>query len=272
MINIMKNFLIVLRLIITEHVWDFPIPPKKPSRMLGLRFWKTAAYLYQRRKLETLNYDSEIKNFWKDHNHSQAVSYADWLISIFNKQWHVFVNENIFKILLSSYPKKILEAGCGSGHTAACFLSFADRFHDKESFFYHGVDLSDVRVKCAQEFIPRFVKSLERSVDLKFEVQDLEKLPFDDKSYDLTLIPSVLERVNESAIFNVIKEVCRVTRNDIYISDFYDQYPRGYPRSPQALEEIFNQFGFRIVNEDYKYTSGERDYCELHLHLTRVKI
>ena len=110
--RLIKKLFLFIKLIIIEFTWDFPIPPKRPSRMLRLKFWKTVLYLYQRRKLETLDYNSKIKNFWKDHNHSQAKTYSAWLLSAFNKQRHVFVNEEIFKQLLSNSPKKILEAGC----------------------------------------------------------------------------------------------------------------------------------------------------------------
>ena len=107
--RLIKKLFLFIKLIIIEFTWDFPIPPKRPSRMLRLKFWKTVLYLYQRRKLETLDYNSKIKNFWKDHNHSQAKTYSAWLLSAFNKQRHVFVNEEIFKQLLSNSPKKFLK-------------------------------------------------------------------------------------------------------------------------------------------------------------------
>ena len=151
------------------------------------------------------------------------------------------------------------------------FLASIDDYKKLNNIIYHGVDLSNVRVQCANNFVNRFIKTLKREVDLSFDVQDLEKLPFKDQEYDLTLIPSVLERVDEQGIKKVIKEICRVTKDDIYISDSYDQYPRGYPSTPKQLEKIFSQYGLPIVNEHYKFTTSERDYCELHLHLHRIK-
>lgn len=264
-----KKFFIIIYLIFKERTWDFPFPPKKIVRLLSPSFWKTALYLYQRRKLETLDYDSKIKNFWKDHDHSQAIDYSDWLVSIFQKQWNVFMNKKIFDQILIKNPRNFFEAGCGSGHTAVCFLSYIDKYN-LGSIDYHGIDLSKVRVQCAKEFVPRFIKSLNQEINLSFDVQDLENLPFKDNNFDVTLIPSVLERVDNESIESVLKEICRVTKDDIYISDFYDQYPRGYPRTPKNLEKIFLKYNFKIANEDYAYTSNQRNYCELHLHLTKV--
>ena len=232
--------------------------------MLSLSFWTTFLYLYQRRKLETLPAELNIKKFWIEHPHSQPASYIDWLRTAFVKQAQVFISNHMFDEILASKPKRILEGGCGSGATAACFLSFCEGKVDYE-LEYTGIDLSEVRVASAKKFVPKLKGGLSYPVKDNFEVGDLTRLPYKTRLFDTSLVPSVLERVDNTQIQSLIKEICRVTDRYIFISDFYDQYPMGWPRSPQVLNKMFEQFGFHLVDEDYVYTKTPRNYCEIHL-------
>lgn len=264
MIKILKKLPLLLFVILKDLRYDLPIPPKKASRMLAPSFWTTFLYLYQRRKLETLNTEANIKKFWIEHSHSQPLSYIDWLRTAFSKQAQVFVSNRMFDKILASKPRRILEGGCGSGATAACFLSFCESKVDYE-LEYTGLDLSEVRVASAKKFVPILSKGLSYPIKDAFEVGDLTSLPYKTKYFDTTLVPSVLERVDNTQIQSLIEEICRVTDRYVFISDFYDQYPMGWPRSPRVLNKIFEQFGFHLIDEDYVYTKSPRNYCEIHL-------
>ena len=264
MIKVLRKLPLLLFLMLKDCRWDFPIPPKKASRMLFPSFWTTFFYLYQRRKLETLSSETDIKKFWIKNPHSQPPTYVDWLRTAFVKQAQVFISNRMFDKMLDSKPKRILEGGCGSGATAACFLSFCEGKIDYE-LEYTGVDLSKVRVASAKKFVPKLSGGLSYPVKDSFEVGDLTNLTYETKFFDTTLVPSVLERVDNTQIYALIEEICRVTDRYIFISDFYDQYPMGWPRSPQTLNKTFELFGFYLVDEDYVYTNVPRNYCEIHL-------
>ena len=216
-----RKYIFVFFLFLRERKWDLPLPPKKISRLLAPNFWLTFLYLYQRRKLETLSFNSNIKEFWIKNEHGKSKTYAQWLKTVFTKQYQVFVSENIFNLVLNNNPKNILEAGSGSGHTAACFLSFCEG-KLLNDFNYTGVDLSTVRVDDSKKFISKLTKGLDLKCNTKFIVGDLTKLEFEDLYFALTLIPSVLERIDDGEIKKAISEICRVSKNYIFLSDFYD--------------------------------------------------
>ena len=62
---------------------------------------------YQRRKLETLSFNSNIKEFWIKNELGKYKSYAQWLKTVFTKEYQVFVSENIFNLVLKNNPKNI---------------------------------------------------------------------------------------------------------------------------------------------------------------------
>ncbi len=263
-----KKSILVIFLFFKERRWDLPLPPKKLSRLISPNFWITFLYLYQRRKLETITFNSNIKEFWIKNNHTQPDTYSDWLKTAFTKQYQVFISEKIFNLVIDTNPQNILEAGSGSGHTAACFLSYCDNKLSNE-INYTGVDLSNARVDCSKKFVAKFIKGLNFKCKASFNVGDLTKLNYDDLYFDFTLIPSVLERIDNNEINKAISDICRVTKNYIFISDFFDQYPHGYPRTAKQLEKIFSKHGFKLIIEDYVFTKIPRNYCEIHLLFKR---
>ena len=125
-------------------------------------------------------------------------------------------------------------------------------------------DLSGTRCN-RQKFVTKLADGLSYPVKHYFAVGDLTSLTYETRYFDTTLVPSVLERVDNSQIHHLIEEICRVTDRYIFISDFYDQYPMGWPRSPRVLNKMFEKFGFHLVDEDYVYTKTPRNYCEIHL-------
>lgn len=264
-----KIILAVIRLIFSDFKYDFPIPPKKPSRMFTTSFWSTVFYLYQRRKLETVPYGQSIKEFWVKHKHSQAETYQTWLRTAFVKQFQVFVSPRMFDQMLDQNPKKIFEGGCGSGATALCFLSYCEDMFD-HSIHYTGVDLSEARVKTAGKYIPRFIKGLNLDVSCEFKTADLTNLEYGDEHFDISLLPSVLERVDDDQVDLLIGEVCRVSSRFVYVSDFHDRYPMGWPRTSSHLNSLFGKHGFCLVDEGYAYTTAPRNYCDIHLLFKRV--
>ena len=58
-------------------------------------------------------------------------------------------------------------------------------------------------------------------------------MKYSDKQFDFTLVPSVLERVDDESIEDLVKEMCRVTYKGVFVSDFYDQMPDGFLGLPK---------------------------------------
>ena len=99
-------------------------------------------------------------------------------------------NENIIAIV----GKKVLEIGCSDGHYASLY--------SKTAKFITGIDLSDVGIRLANQ---RNIQNAE------FYVVDAHKLPFDESSYDVVIVNSLLHHLDLSL---ALKEIVRVLSSD----------------------------------------------------------
>ena len=92
-----------------------------------------------------------------------------------------------------------------------------------KNIIYTGIDLNLTRVENAKKYLPIFFNYYKNCINFILEEGDLTNLKFKDNAFDFTFIPSVLEAVPETDVDNVISEICRVSKNYIFITDPYDQ-------------------------------------------------
>ena len=78
-----------------------------------------------------------------------------------------------------------------------------------------------------------------------------------------------MERVSNESIEKVVEQVCRITKKYIFVSDFFDHYPDGWPRNHEVQAEIFKKFGFDLSMHRYHMTETDRNQCELHILFKR---
>jgi ubiquinone/menaquinone biosynthesis C-methylase UbiE len=235
-------------------------------------------HIYYVRKLDEKNF-KKIKSLWKEKKLEQP-SYEKWLLKTFRTQYGTVLNDRALNILHQEKFENIFEAGCGAGASALVHLLriFDLRYpngklnQQYKSITYTGVDLNITRVENARKYLPIFFNYYKSIVNFILEEGDLTNLKFKDDSFDFTFIPSVLERVSEKEIDAIIREICRVSKNYIFITDFYDQYPLGYPRSEKELSKYFNKYGFKIEFFEYKMTDTYMpNQCELHIMFKKFK-
>lgn len=102
---------------------------------------------------------------------------------------------HMFNTVLRKRPGKILDVGCGNGVN----LPLANVFPDVE---YNGLDLAENTLVNARRQYP----------NIKFHVGDAFQMPFPDRTFDLTILSSVLILYKaESDRLNLLREVSRVT-------------------------------------------------------------
>lgn len=101
------------------------------------------------------------------------------------------------KILKKHKPKKVLEAGCGTGRI---LLPLA-----KLGYNIEGFDLSENMLKELNK----------KNSNVKTKIGDIEKIPYKDETFDLTYSITVL--MHMSKIDKAIKEMIRVTKKGGYI-------------------------------------------------------
>ncbi len=85
---------------------------------------------------------------------------------------------------------------------------------------------------------------------------DGKTIPFDDKHFDVSITATVLQHnTDEAMLFNVIKEVCRVTNEKVVIFERIDDPIAGdelcLGRPVKYYEDIFVKNGFKLVETEF---------------------
>ena len=275
MLNNLKKILFFL-INIFDFKFDFPIPPKNIKRLFQISFWKTMFHIYYIRKSDEKKYKN-VKNLWSEKKLEQH-SYERWLLKTFRTQYGTVLNDRALKIISDNNFENIFEAGCGAGSAALVHMLrvFDIRYPNsviKSNFKkinYVGLDLNSSRVENAKKFIPVFFNHYKDLINFDFSPGDLSNIKYSDNFFDFTFIPSVLERIDNEHIESVIQEICRVSKKYVFISDFFDHYPLGYPRNEKELSKYFNKYGFYLDFFEYKITDTYiPNQCELHTMFIR---
>ena len=226
---------------------------------------------YYIRKKDSKIFDDNVHTLWKQKKLPYD-SYEKWLQKIFMTQHGSIVSDKAFKIMMND-GVKFLDAGCGAGASGACFLMrYIDQKitneKDSQPIEYHGIDLNFDRIQGAKKFLDIFLFKYKNIIKTNFNVGDLSKIDYPDNFFDYTYIPSVLERIDNDNIENILKEVCRVTKKGIFVSDFFDHYPLGYPRDHNEQKKLFEKNKFKLDFYDYimtkTYPESIKNQCELH--------
>ena len=104
----------------------------------------------------------------------------------------------IAEIVQKIEPKKLLDAGCGSGD----YLLYLSPFVEK----IYGIDFSEVACKMAKEKIKRSKKVVIKKMDLT------KKLGFQNSYFDFILCTEVLEHLKDNTY--ILSELKRILKND----------------------------------------------------------
>lgn len=245
--------------------FDFPFPPKFFFRVLDYTYWKTLFIQYYQRKNEKIIL----------RKNKPRTNYNDWLYKTFNVQYNTIVNENFFDEI-SKKSKKIFEGGVGSGSACACFISFYLEKYKNKKIKYYGIDINTQRIFLAKKFLKKFIGE-NKNIGIKLKYANLKKIPFAKNYFDYSFLPSVLERIDNKNIENVIGEICRVTNKGVYISDLYDKLPNGTPRSHKIYQTFFLRNGFEMKNFKYLIKKPKRkeyigNHCILQMMFVKKQL
>jgi SAM-dependent methyltransferase len=115
--------------------------------------------------------------------------------------WHVGMREITAALLrqrLADSHLNLLDAGCGTGG----FLAWAARTGSFDRLC--GVDISAEAVELARAAVPA----------AELHVSTLEKMPFDDGSFDIAVLNDVLQHVEERDVEPSLRELRRTLRWD----------------------------------------------------------
>ena len=111
-----------------------------------------------------------------------------------------------------------------------------------------GVDISEDMIALA-------TKNL-KGTGVNLVKTDGKTIPFDDKHFDIAITVTVLQHnTDENMLFNVIKEVCRVTSEKVVIFERIDDPIAGdelcLGRPVKYYEDIFKKEGFSLQKTEF---------------------
>jgi len=173
------------------------------------------------------------------------------------KMWKIYVL--VLEKLLQNDSKiiNLLDAGCGMGNFTLELAVHNNKFKN-----IVGIDFLKETINLARENKKQFEK-------VTFLQGDLIKLPFCDKSFDVTFCLNVLHHIQKEDFNNAFRELARVTdkflvveiRNANNIFNFlYEKFLiplfyRGLPLNSHSIKDIN-----KLINQNFKINNIEGNF------------
>jgi ubiquinone/menaquinone biosynthesis C-methylase UbiE len=129
---------------------------------------------------------------------AQAAEYQLWYQTPHGKYADALEKELFLKLIQPKCGQSLLDIGCGTGHN----LTFFKELGLKAA----GIDASKSMLNIAAKRL---------GTDVELYLGQAERLPFDNHSFDIATLITVLEFVSDPT--KVLKEAARVTRRQIYL-------------------------------------------------------
>jgi len=159
---------------------------------------------------KTVSFDGEhSKRWWKTRDEAQSSAQGYWNQRTFPAR--TAIAEEIAKLEGAS----LLEVGCHAGPNlwAAAQLKNFNRIA--------GIELSPTILDFTSRILP---EALNRPVELHEAAAD--KIPFDDKTFDITLVSAVLLCIGPDDIMASLEEILRVTKNWLILCEPFKDDPK----------------------------------------------
>jgi len=142
------------------------------------------------------------------------------LLSLFlHRRW----KSKLVKQALTKNPKSILDAATGTGDLTFRFLG------KSSSVQLTAIDFSSEMIRQSQKKLLHVSKEQQKQVT--FEVQNVEQLPYQDQSFDVSTISFGIRNVEHLEL--ALAELARVSKKGLYILEF------GKPQNPFISKLIF---------------------------------
>jgi len=147
---------------------------------------------------------------------------------------------------------RVLDVGCGSG-TTACLIA------EQYGASVRGIDISEVMIAKAEERARR--QGLLNKVE--FRVADVFRLPFEDDSFDVVVVESVLiplpgdKKQALTEMIRVVRPGGRIGANESTVDpsappeflDLFAEHPAIYGHfTAQTLRRLFEESGLQVVH------------------------
>lgn len=237
-----------------------------------------------RKFIDSVNLDNpsltgKIWNIINDKNNQEIITlekskqYSEnWSFELVGELQRVLVNYQLHQLKLKNPPKlfemikivfnriepnlSLLDIGCTSGY----YYEIINHYFPGR-FDYSGCDYNKNSIELAKNYYPY----------VNFSVEDITKLSFEEKCYDITFLSGVIEHVPDFK--KGIKELCRITKkyiilHRIWLTDGKTSCKKGTQyfvpviRNQYNKKEFFDLFEkrFKIIWESSVFDSNCKTY------------
>jgi len=193
-----------------------------------------------------------VKTYWQRINSIVGPAYKEEFDKVGQKKTRDAIEKFILSV--SDNNTLLLDAGCNTGVEA--YRLMTSKYKGK----YLGVDSNFKAISLAR-------KNLKGYPRVKFIVQDISKLNFKDKNFDIVLLKDVIEHYRDYR--SILKELTRVTKKWFILSMFIKPsrflktkirlHPDEYYLNRYNRKNLFKFFAQRNFNESQTIYSNFRD-------------
>lgn len=120
-------------------------------------------------------------------------------------------------LLPSHRPATLLDAGTGSADLPRAILHWAER-HGRD-LRITAADMHPATLEIARERSERF------TTRLAFQLADVRRLPFPDKSFDIALLSMTLHHLEGDDRVTALRELARVARRAVLVGELERSWP-----------------------------------------------
>jgi ubiquinone/menaquinone biosynthesis methyltransferase len=150
---------------------------------------------------------------------------------------------------------KVLEVGCGTGN-----LTIAAKKQVGQSGEVIGIDIAPEMITVATR------KAARKKVDIKLVTASIEKIPFDDNTFDYVLCSFMIHHMPEYVRLNGIKEVYRVLKpgGHLFVLDFT------LPEKTKQRNLVRNHSGYMMQHDvrELKPVLENNSFTEIEMENT----
>ena len=193
-----------------------------------LNILNKAKLLFQQYDINQPNLTGLIWNMINDENQQSIINSSEtnefsenWSNDLVGQLQRILVNYQLHQLKIGNGPKvfilineifnnikgdnlTLIDIGCTTGY----YYEILNFFFENK-FKYFGCDYNEASIKLAKQYYP----------NIEFDVEDITKLSYSDKQFDISFLSGVIEHVPDYE--KGIQELCRITKKYIVLHRIY---------------------------------------------------
>lgn len=221
---------------------------------------KIRDWFYTLRKGRKARTTERVKEIWTDRG-ADYMGHQERLLSSAMANGDYFAQDALFRHINCISFSSILELGCGYGFNIKRLLA---EFPDDSTKIF-GIDFSPTQLRNLKSYVGPYSNGR-----VQITEGDIAHMSLADKSVDTSFSLGVLMNVPPADIDQALKEIARVTRNEIILIEYYrpnvesKRIKQAFDRHPfvysHDYEKKMNRLGHSMICYDENRGSASDRY------------